>query len=201
MYNYVPIITSLIMPKTELFDKEIAIEKAMHLFWSQGYRGTSLTDLTNLIGIGKGSFYNTFKSKRALFKQCINVYRTNSINELSEILRNEKKVDKGLQKFLNLNLEYAFNDPKHKGCFLTNTCTELCSTDDAITKSMNEHYKLMETIIIDYLSIESSLSVNKKKQIANTIITFFIGITVKVKLQKNRNQIAESIKLLTKSLF
>ncbi len=189
------------MPKTELFDKKIAIEKAMNLFWSQGYRGTSITDLTNLIGIGKGSFYNTFKSKRALFEQCINVYRTNSINGINEILRNEKEVSKGLQKFLNLNLEYAINDPEHKGCFLTNTCTELCSTDDAITKSMNEHYELMKVIIIDYLSNESDLSVDKNERIANVIITFFIGMTVKVKLQKNRNQITESIKLLTQSLF
>lgn len=189
------------MPKTELFDKKIAIEKAMNLFWSQGFKGTSLADLTNVIGIGKGSFYNTFKSKRVLFEQCINIYRTNSVSGINQILRNEKEVSIGLQKFLILNLEYAINDTENKGCFLTNTCTELCSTDEAIAKSLKEHYKAMKIIIIDYLLNGSDLNLKKIERIADTIITFFIGMTVEAKLKKNRNQITESIKLLIQSLF
>ena len=189
------------MPRVELFDKYDAIQKAMNVFWQKGYKGTSLTDLTDTLGIGKGSFYNTFKSKRALFEQCINAYRGNSINTLKEILHAEEDVKKGLGNFLKMNLEYASNDPQHKGCFLTNTCTELAASDETIAQIMNDHYTTMKTIIIDYLNNGSELDKRTVKQFTDIIITFFIGMTVEVKLPNKKNQIEKSINQLLQILF
>jgi AcrR family transcriptional regulator len=62
------------MLKIEQFDKNVALDKAMNLFWYQGYKETSLTDLINTLGIKKQSLYNTFKSKRTLFEKWISVY-------------------------------------------------------------------------------------------------------------------------------
>ena len=39
----------------------------MHLFWVKGYGATSMRDLLEGMGIGRGSFYATFGDKRALF--------------------------------------------------------------------------------------------------------------------------------------
>ncbi len=189
------------MPRVELFDKYVAIEKAMNVFWQKGYKGTSLTDLTDAISIGKGSFYNTFKSKRALFEQCINAYKDNSINNLKDILHAEKDVKKGLSNFLKINFEYAINDPQHKGCFLTNTCTELAASDETIAQIMNDHYMAMKTIMANYLKNGSELQNRAIKQITDIIITFFIGMTVEVKLQNNKNKIEKSINQLLQALF
>jgi TetR/AcrR family transcriptional repressor of nem operon len=189
------------MPRIKLFNQEEVLLKAMDLFWEKGYKGTSLGDLTRLLDIGKGSFYNTFKSKRALFEQCINSYRNNSINSLMEILKSEKDVKKGLQNFLKINLEYAINDPKQRGCFLSNTCAELAHTDAPMNQSMNEHYSQMKMIIKDYLASNSDLENDRIHLIAHTIITFFIGMTVEVKLHQQQNQIEWSIQHLIDALF
>jgi len=56
------------------FDYDEAIDKATRIFWKKGYSGTSLRDLLKGMGIGEGSFYNTLKSKKQLYVECLKHY-------------------------------------------------------------------------------------------------------------------------------
>ena len=62
------------MVRTIDFDYDQALDRAMRLFWRDGYAGTSLRDLLKVIGIGEGSFYNTLKSKKRLYLDCLDRY-------------------------------------------------------------------------------------------------------------------------------
>jgi AcrR family transcriptional regulator len=56
------------------FDVEKALERAMDLFWRQGYEGTSLNDLTRELGLTRPSLYAAFGSKEALFLKALDLY-------------------------------------------------------------------------------------------------------------------------------
>jgi AcrR family transcriptional regulator len=56
------------------FDRDDALKKAMELFWSQGYDGTSLSDLTKTMGINAPSLYAAFGCKEALFREAADLY-------------------------------------------------------------------------------------------------------------------------------
>lgn len=57
------------------FDKEAAVERAMHLFWEQGFEATSLDQLkTAMGGISAASFYAAFGSKERLFREVVERY-------------------------------------------------------------------------------------------------------------------------------
>jgi AcrR family transcriptional regulator len=56
------------------FDIDQALERAMHLFWRQGYEGTSLSDLTRELGLTRTSLYAAFGSKEALFLKALDLY-------------------------------------------------------------------------------------------------------------------------------
>jgi len=56
------------------FDMQKALERAMELFWRQGYEGTSLSDLTRELGITRPSLYAAFGSKEALFLKALDLY-------------------------------------------------------------------------------------------------------------------------------
>ncbi|MDQ2080398.1 TetR/AcrR family transcriptional regulator [Xanthobacteraceae bacterium Astr-EGSB] len=56
------------------FDAELALERAMELFWRQGYEGTSLADLTDALGITRPSLYAAFGNKEALFRRVLERY-------------------------------------------------------------------------------------------------------------------------------
>ncbi len=49
------------------FDKEAALDAAMRLFWEHGFEGTSMTDLSQAMGIHPSSIYAAFGDKQALF--------------------------------------------------------------------------------------------------------------------------------------
>jgi TetR/AcrR family transcriptional regulator, copper-responsive repressor len=56
------------------FDREAAIAVALDLFWDLGYDNTSLSQLTEAMGINPPSFYAAFESKEALFIQILDHY-------------------------------------------------------------------------------------------------------------------------------
>ncbi|MEV5433775.1 TetR/AcrR family transcriptional regulator [Streptomyces sp. NPDC052701] len=56
------------------FDADEALERAMRVFWEQGYEGASLTDLTNAMGITRTSMYAAFGNKEDLFRKALERY-------------------------------------------------------------------------------------------------------------------------------
>lgn len=56
------------------FDLDEALERAMQLFWRQGYEGTSMADLTRELGITRPSLYAAFGSKEGLFLKALDLY-------------------------------------------------------------------------------------------------------------------------------
>ena len=93
------------MPRVKLFNEEHALNEAMELFWEKGYNATSLSDLTERLSLGKGSFYSSFKGKRALFDKTFDLYRKSNIENLRALLNAEKDVKIGIRKLLVLNLD------------------------------------------------------------------------------------------------
>ena len=57
-----------IMGRPREFDTDAALEKAMRLFWAKGYEGTSVADLTGILGISRPSLYAAFGDKQSLFR-------------------------------------------------------------------------------------------------------------------------------------
>ncbi|MEU9961939.1 TetR/AcrR family transcriptional regulator [Streptomyces sp. NPDC050982] len=56
------------------FDRETALEKAILAFWEHGYEATSVSDLTQVMGIGAPSLYAAFGDKRSLFDEAVREY-------------------------------------------------------------------------------------------------------------------------------
>src|SRR3981189_1908276 len=51
-----------------------ALAKALRVFWSKGYEGASLSDLTEAMGITRPSLYAAFGNKEALFRKALDLY-------------------------------------------------------------------------------------------------------------------------------
>jgi len=56
------------------FDREAALDAAMHLFWRHGYEATSVAELTQAMGITPPSLYGAFGDKRRLFLEAVDRY-------------------------------------------------------------------------------------------------------------------------------
>jgi AcrR family transcriptional regulator len=51
-----------------------ALAQALRVFWTKGYDGASLTDLTDAMGITRPSLYAAFGNKESLFRKALDLY-------------------------------------------------------------------------------------------------------------------------------
>src|ERR1700722_3715548 len=69
------------------FDVEKALQRAMRVFWRKGYLGTSLSDLTDAMGINRPSLYAAFGNKKSLFRKALEHYAKGPSSYLGEALQ------------------------------------------------------------------------------------------------------------------
>jgi len=92
------------------FDIDQAIDRATRVFWSHGYSGTSLRDLLKAMGIGEGSFYNTLKSKKRLYLECLKRYNETVGRRRAEALMTPSSAKEGVRGFFRSVLD-DLDDP------------------------------------------------------------------------------------------
>jgi len=69
------------------FDPDTALEAALRVFWTKGYEGTALSDLTVAMGINRPSIYATFGNKEALFRKALDRYNAKMTGFTAEALK------------------------------------------------------------------------------------------------------------------
>ena len=107
------------------FDKEEALEKAMFLFWENGYLGTSIAELTQTLGINKPSLYAAFGNKEQLFMSSLDFYMREYGNpHLDKLSYPEDLPFKDrLENFMQSIAESVTDTSLPKGClFVKTTC-------------------------------------------------------------------------------
>lgn len=122
------------MARSKAFDQDAVIGKAIEVFWSKGYEATSIQDLVDAMGINRGSIYDTFGDKSGLFKAALDQYM--SISPPSRLIATAETADprQTIEDFIRLQVDVSCGVGGQRGCFMTNTLTELCSTDDDMAK-------------------------------------------------------------------
>jgi AcrR family transcriptional regulator len=63
-----------------------ALAQALRVFWSKGYEGTSLTDLTEAMGITRPSLYAAFGNKESLFRKALDLYEREKLDYVGKAL-------------------------------------------------------------------------------------------------------------------
>jgi AcrR family transcriptional regulator len=62
------------MGRARTFDADEALDRAMTVFWRKGFEGTSLSDLTETMGISRPSLYAAYGNKEELFRKVLERY-------------------------------------------------------------------------------------------------------------------------------
>ncbi|MFC3851534.1 TetR/AcrR family transcriptional regulator [Salinispirillum marinum] len=118
------------------FDKEDALIKAMEIFWEKGFSGTSLSDLTEGMGINKPSLYSAFGNKEELFVSAINQYaNVYGGPHVDKLLDTKSSLQKRVQAYLKSIAKMVTNASLPGGCFVTASTSEAgsgCLPDNAV---------------------------------------------------------------------
>ena len=66
------------------FDVDVALGRALEVFWARGYQGATLPELTRAMGINRPSLYAAFGNKEQLFRKALDQYQTGPQSFLTE---------------------------------------------------------------------------------------------------------------------
>ncbi|MFB9662438.1 TetR/AcrR family transcriptional regulator [Glycomyces mayteni] len=124
------------MGRPKEFQPDAVVAQAMEAFWTSGYAGTSPADLAEATGVGKGSLYHAFGSKRELFGKALDLYGRGG-SELTEAYLDEPGTAKErIRAYLEFLVDTDLDAPVRRGCLAANTALELGGRDPEATEAV-----------------------------------------------------------------
>ncbi len=125
------------MSRPRTFDLDTAIDQALQVFWQKGYEGTSLTDLTEAIGINRPSLYSAFGSKEELFQRVVARYVTKQGAPIMTAL--EAPTGRlAVERLLRFYADAAGDPSKPAGCLLVQGALACSDESQSVRQALVE---------------------------------------------------------------
>lgn len=185
------------MARSKEFNEVEALDKAMEVFWKQGYEKTSIQDLVDQMGIHRRSLYDTFGDKHALFVQTLERYESLIASQFRKQITEDMTTVESIRKIFELAIYSDSTYPK--GCLLVNTAVELSLLDDEVSQRIKAAFEQTEKFIADLLrkgqakgEVARSFDIG---QLSRYIHNALIGVRVSVKMTANQQELDATIDL------
>ena len=105
------------------FDRDRALDAAMHVFWERGYEAASISDLTAAMGITPPSLYTAFGDKEHLFYEAIEAYLRGPGAFGARALAEERTARAAVQRLLEEAAVEMTQDCQPHGCMVALAAT------------------------------------------------------------------------------
>ncbi|MDE1933566.1 MAG: TetR/AcrR family transcriptional regulator [Bradyrhizobium sp.] len=112
------------MPRTRTLSDDTVLERAISVFWQNGYAGTSLRHLTKATGLSTAALYHRFIDKDGLFVEALRRYADDGLVERLARLSASDAPLGAIRDFLDELIAVSLADPRHRGCLLVNTALD-----------------------------------------------------------------------------
>ena len=139
------------MPTEPNFDVEETLRKAGETFWTNGYEATSMSDLLTAMGIQKGSFYNTYGSKKDVYLKALEQYANARFADFSNRVAGQGP-KQALTSLLQIVADECLSRNGHKGCMVINCALELAHEDTAAQRSVQRSFDTHEQAYADLIT-------------------------------------------------
>ena len=100
------------------YDPHVALRRALETFWTYGYSGTSLDDLSAAMGMNRPSVYSAFGNKQALYLEALQSYWDDALRAMRELLSHDEPLADALMRIYDSALSLYFPPGgAPRGCF------------------------------------------------------------------------------------
>jgi AcrR family transcriptional regulator len=106
------------------YEPEVALARALDVFWKDGFAATSLDDLSAATGMNRPSLYGAFGDKRELYIKTYQSYRDRARLRMGEVFSADLPLRPLLQRVYGIALDmYLSGEDGPRGCFTVMTAT------------------------------------------------------------------------------
>ncbi len=170
------------MPWEKSFDEEAAVEKAMQVFWGKGFEAASIADLIEGTGVNRGSLYNAFGGKQALFVRTLLKYDHDTRQAILAQLEALDDPKLAISQFFDRIVADTVADTEHKGCFLVNTSLDLSAHDAEVNAIVVKALREIEAFFRRSIEVGQARGDIRKDlepaAVAKTLLSLLVAIRV-----------------------
>ncbi|MFC6095446.1 TetR/AcrR family transcriptional regulator [Flavobacterium qiangtangense] len=190
------------MARNVEFDENLAVSKAMDVFWRKGYNGTTMRDLTEAMGINSSSLYNTIGDKHELFIRSIKHYTETRMNEAVKQLDPIKSPIKAIEKFVQSSVYVITSEPN--SCLAIKTTFEVAVTDEQVQKIIKRDndftYNLLNSLVQKAIQKGEITVTEDAAMLTDYIINHFSGWHEFFIIHKDKNRIMNMAAFLIRQI-
>jgi TetR/AcrR family transcriptional repressor of nem operon len=177
------------MSRRKIYREDIK-EAGAELMHLKGYSDTGIKDITNAVGIPKGSFYNHFENKEAFALEVLEDYACNFEEVLKQRLGEGSGSPLGRFKAFFEGVIQGFCDGKYKkGCLLGNFAQEMSDVSDDFAAHIEKHFstyeKYFESLLQEAVSEKELPANTDTEQLASYILNSWEGALLRMKASRN----------------
>jgi TetR/AcrR family transcriptional repressor of nem operon len=155
------------MPRVPEFDRSDVLDRALDLFWSNGYEATSISKLLEVMSLNRGSLYSTFHDKRGLFREIMAHYVQGLSGLITETLVETEDPCRAIRLFFyraflvdgavplssaDSDLSAVNKSQIANGCLLFNAISELSNTMPDLAEEAGDYLLPVRDLFIQRLS-------------------------------------------------
>lgn len=130
------------------FNEEQTLDLAMELFWRQGFGATSMPQLSEATGVLRGSLYNAYGDKQALFLEVFARYQARFLAAARQALE-EPDLERALKGFFAYTIASMTQGNPPRGCLTTKTAIDETANSEPIRQALRGLLDGLEALLIE----------------------------------------------------
>jgi AcrR family transcriptional regulator len=174
------------------FDEEEVIALALEVFWRKGLHDATMQDLAAATGVQRGSLYNAYGDKEAIFLRAFDQYTEQFLQTATDALA-EGGVAARLQKFMDIVIVNMTTGAPTRGCLTTRTALDAAMASTDVRERVQGLLGRLEGIVSNAIcSAPGKQGVTDANRLARVIVTFTRGLAVMERAGYSRKQLKEA---------
>lgn len=187
------------MAGTRQFDEQEVIALALDVFWRKGLHDATMQDLAAATGVQRGSLYNAYGDKEAIFLRAFDGYAERFLATAGEALARGELAAR-LQRFLDVIIVNMTSGEPPRGCLTTRTALDAGISSAAVRERVLGLLGRLERLVAEAIIAASGRPAAQANRLARVVVTFTRGLAVMERAGLGRRQLKEAARTFVEAL-
>jgi TetR/AcrR family transcriptional repressor of nem operon len=192
------------MARTREFDTDQAVGAAVKTFRAKGFAGSSIQDLVEATGVGRGSLYAAFGDKDGLYQAAMDRYRGDYAAPLLELLATDAPARTLIRQTLEGLVEEILRDGDQQSCLIVSAAAERFHGDAEVEKHIRATTTALEDALTQLLTRGQASgdigSTAQPRDLARFLIATIHGLRVAGAINPDRRWLTSVVEVAIASL-
>lgn len=180
------------------FDRDVALDAAMRVFWERGYEAASMEELSQAMRLSASSIYSAFGDKEHLFLEAVDRYMAGAGGFGKPILENAPSAREGIECLLMATARELTRDDQPVGCMIALALmygSEECRTMRAALAGRRQ---VGQTAIRRLIERDVEMGSLSTQMHANELTTFFVAVIQGMSAQARDGASRETLEVIAR---